>query len=462
MRVLLVVYDNGAFVHSFPQGTAYVAAALRNAGHEVSIWSQDVHHWPDEQLTTHLDENDFDVVGIGIVAGYYQYKRMLGLARAVNAARKRPYFILGGYGPTPEPEYFLKITQADAVVLGEGEETAVDLLEALEKKTPLTDVLGIAFREEDKITVNPRRALANDLTAIIWPAYDLFPMSYYRLMRFPHMEPTEFSMVVLSGRGCTFKCTFCYRMDTGYRPRDYDSIFDEVEYLQKTYQITHIDFCDDLLMSSKVHATEFCDAVMRRGIKFKWSCNGRLNYVTADVLDLMKRAGCTFINYGIESVDNTVLKNMKKGLRYEQIINGVELTLASGISPGLNIIWGNIGDTLETLDRSVEFLLKYDDHAQMRTIRPVTPYPGSPLYYDAIEKGLLKDVADFYENKHLNSDLLAVNFTDLSDEDFHAALYHANMRLTEKYFEVRQANVERTMRRLYMENDVTFRGFRHT
>lgn len=462
MRVLLVVYDNGAYVHSFPQGTAYVAAALRNAGHEIVIWSQDIYHWPDEALTEYLDQNHFDVVGIGIVAGYYQYTRMLGLARAVNNARQRPFFVLGGYGPTPEPEYFLKITQADAVVMGEGEGTAVELLAALQDNKPIKDVPGIAFRDGDSVTVNPRRELISDLTGIIWPAYDLFDMNYYRLLRFPHMEPTEFSMVVLSGRGCTFKCTFCYRMDTGYRPRDFDNVVDEVEYLQKTYNISHIDFCDDLLMSSKQRTIEFCETVQRRGVKFKWSCNGRLNYVTAEILDLMKKSGCTFINYGIESVDNTVLKNMKKGLRYDQIISGVELTLAAGISPGLNIIWGNIGDTLETLERSVDFLLTYDDHAQMRTIRPVTPYPGSPLYYDAIARGLLKDVADFYENKHLNSDLLAVNFTDLSDEEFHAALYRANMRLTEKYFEVRKENVERTMRRLYMEKDATFRGFRHT
>ena len=67
--------------------------------------------------------------------------------------------------------------------------------------------------------------------------------------------------------------------------------------------------------------------------------------------------------------------------------------------------------------KGVEFLLKYDDGAQMRTIRPVTPYPGSPLYYYAIEKGLIKDCEDFYENKHLNSDLMAVNFTKLNDEE---------------------------------------------
>lgn len=120
-----------------------------------------------------------------------------------------------------------------------------------------------------------------------------------------------------------------------------------------------------------------------------------------------------FINYGIESMDEKALRVMNKALTTKQIIAGIENTLAVGISPGYNIIFGNIGETAESLKLGVEFLLKYDDHSQLRTIRPVTPYPGSPLYYYAIENGLLKDCEDFYENKHINSDLLTINFTDL-------------------------------------------------
>jgi radical SAM superfamily enzyme YgiQ (UPF0313 family) len=153
---------------------------------------------------------------------------------------------------------------------------------------------------------------------------------------------------------------------------------------------------------------------------------------------------------------------MKKNLTTEQVIRGIEATLKAGISPGYNIIFGNIGDSRETLNKGVEFLLKYDDGAQMRTIRPVTPYPGSPLYYDAIEKGLLKNCADFYENKHVNSDLLAVNFTDMSDEEFHRCLHDANSRLLTNYFENKRAAVIDQSRKLYLEKDTGFRGFRQS
>ena len=178
----------------------------------------------------------------------------------------------------------------------------------------------------------------------------------------------------------------------------------------------------------------------------------------------MKDAGCVFINYGIESMDQTVLNNMKKGLTPRMITQGVEATLKAGISPGLNFIFGNIGDNKETLKKAVDFMIKYDDFSQKRTIRPVTPYPGSPLYYDAIEKGLLdKDnpAEDFYEKKHLNSDLICCNFTELSDEEFYECLRWANNALMQNYYDKQKESTLKQIDYLYKEKDATFRGFRH-
>jgi radical SAM superfamily enzyme YgiQ (UPF0313 family) len=159
-------------------------------------------------------------------------------------------------------------------------------------------------------------------------------------------------------------------------------------------------------------------------------------------------------------MDDTVLKNMRKGLRIKQVIKGIETTLDARISPGLNIIWGNIGDNKETLNKGVEFLLKYDDCAQLRTIRPVTPYPGSPLYHYAIEQGLLKDCEDFYENKHKNSDLVTVNFTDMSDDEFHKCLLEANTRLLTNYYQKKMNSSIKQTKELYLKRDASFRGYR--
>jgi radical SAM superfamily enzyme YgiQ (UPF0313 family) len=125
-----------------------------------------------------------------------------------------------------------------------------------------------------------------------------------------------------------------------------------------------------------------------------------------------------------------------------------------------NIIFGNLGDTRETLRKSLDFLHKYNDYGQIRAIRPVTPYPGSPLYDLAIQKGLLKGPADFYE-KHKNLELLTVNFTDIPDDEFHQLLFEANKEIIKKYYAHVQEQQIEYFRKVYFKKEFSFRGVRH-
>lgn len=462
MKILLIVYDNDSYIHWFPQGTAYIASVLIKAGYSVEIYNQDQNHYTEEHLTDYLDKKKFDVVGVGIIAGYYQFKKLLSISNAINNSKQRPFFILGGHGPSPEPEYFLIKTKADMVVIGEGEETCIEVMDALSNNKTFNTIKGIAFRDGTKTHINERRQLIEDLDKIPFPAYELFPIEYYRLLRMPHAENSDFIMPLLSGRGCPFKCTFCYRIDEGFRLRSNESIIEEIKMLKKDYGITYIAFSDELLMSSEMRTISLCEDFINEKLNIKWDCNGRLNYAKPEILNLMKKAGCVFINYGIEAMDDAVLQKMNKGLNTRQILKGIEATLNANISPGFNILFGNIGDTIETLNKGVEFLLKYDNGAQMRTIRPVTPYPGSPLYYYAIEKGLIINCADFYEKKHINSDLMSINFTQLSDEEFYNALFEANKKLLDHYFSRRNRLIVDQAKNLYFLRNASFRGFRQT
>jgi len=117
MRVLLIAYDNDSYIHSFPLGLAYIATALKNAGHEVVIYNQDQYHYPESHLVDYLKKNRFDVIGVGIVAGYYPYRKLLKISEAIQSVTNRPFYMIGGHGPSPEPEYFLKKTGADVVVV---------------------------------------------------------------------------------------------------------------------------------------------------------------------------------------------------------------------------------------------------------------------------------------------------------------------------------------------------------
>lgn len=466
MKILMIVYDNESYISQFPIGLGYLASAFRNAGHNIEVWQQDIYHYPDSELTTLLDNNNYDCVLISIIGGYYQHKKLISLSNAINASKNRCNFkyMIGGHGPASAPEYFMKISNADFIGIGEGEITMVELLDAIEKHNkPYSEILGIAYKDKNgNCKINERRPLIQNIDTIAMPAYNLFNMEHYALLRMPNIKGNERCMPMLSGRGCTFACNFCYRLDKGFRPRSAESIIEEIEYLKKNWNIKYIAFFDELLMSSKERTVELCQAFIDAKLNIKWDCNGRLNYADIPTLEKMKEAGCVFINYGIESLDNETLKVMHKGLTRDMIIKGVENTLKVGISPGLNLIYGNINEPLSAIDDAVEFLLKYDDHAQLRTLRPVTPYPGSELFDIAVEKGLVNDAEDFYINKHTNSDLIAVNFTKYTDEEIYEALYRANTKLIDRYIDNQKEKMHNTCKKLYLQKDASFRGFRQT
>lgn len=459
-NILFISYDNDSYIHYFPIGIAYLASVLKNLGHTVTIYNQDVYHYTEEQLKHYIESNSFDIVGIGMVAGYYQYNKILDISKAINSCNNRNKFIylLGGHLVSAAPEYFLEKTQADIATIGEAEETIKDIVEFKDRKT----IDGIAYREKNKYFVTNKRGPILDLDSISRPLYELFPIDYYKLQRFPEIKNSQFSMSMVTGRGCNYHCTFCYRTSKGYRLKSIQNIVDELLFLKKTYDISYIDFADDLTMASKQRMVELCEAFLKNDLNIQWRCEGRLNYLDLELLNIMKKAGCVFINYGIESLNEDVLKHIKKGLNKDIIIKGIELTISAKMHPGLNFMWGNIGDNVDTLNEMVDFLMKYDTGSQIRTLRPVTPYPGCELFETALKLGKVKDVRDFYENKHKNSDLFTINFMDIDTETAYKALYEANTRLLKYYYNNKLNSNSNALKNLYFKKDVDFRGFRHT
>lgn len=438
-KILLISYDNGSHIPFFPQNLFHLYGALKLAKHQVGMWFPDVHHGKPKDLTRLLDNAGFDIVAFGFVAGYYQYRVAKELAKAINLSRnrKRFRFVVGGHGPAAAPEFFMEKLGCDIVVVGDGEDTGwVDLPGGVYNAKPC---------ESDASPIG---------------CYRDFPLDIYRLIRWPTSNRTDFCFPILSSRGCRWHCSFCYRMRSGFHERAVEAIIDEIRYLHEQIQINHFQFSDELLMSSEKRTEEICESILKLPFRIKWDCNGRLNYAKKQTLELMKKSGCEYVNYGIESLSQSMLNGMRKGLNVEQIINGVEATLQAQLSPGLNLIWGFPGDTIENLNKAVKFISKYDPCHELRTIRPVTPYPGCELYKLAIENGLLAGPEDFYENKHKNSDLVSVNFTDIPTEEMHKALYRANRDLYVAY-QVKRANrLDAQMQGLYFQGGTDFRGYR--
>jgi len=465
-KVLFIVYDNGSKNNEFPLATAYLSSVLRNAGYVVTIYNSDIYHYSDQHLTDYLDKNQFDFVMLSFIGGYWQYKQFVRISSSVNKSinRKNFYYIIGGHGPSPDPEFFLRKGNVDFICIGEGERTILELCSVLENHNPhkLPEINGIAYLKENKLITTKQRDLIQDLDSIPFPSWDLFPIEHYASLSYPNSRKTDRTMSVLSTRGCIFKCTFCYRIFDNIRYRSPKNVVDEIQHLKDKYRISYIIFADELFMGVPKRTVEMCNAFINANLDIHFSCDGRLNFAKPELLSLMKKAGCVYITYGIESFDNTVLKNMNKNLTTDVIDKGLSETVKAGITPGVNVIFGNIGDNLKILKKGVNLILKYTDLSEMRTIRPVTPYPGCDLFYRAIREGKIKDVEDFYENKHKNSDLLSVNFTTLTDEQFNKALYDSNSTLINTYFEKQKKSYDTVMKKIYFDGDSSFRGFRQT
>lgn len=256
-------------------------------------------------------------------------------------------------------------------------------------------------------------------------------------------------------------CSFCYRMTKGFQPRPVEDVMVDITILHQVLGVTHFQFADELLMSSKARSVAFAEAISALPFKIKWDCNGRLNHATPEVLKLMKRSGCNYINFGVEAMSDKVLAGMNKKLTVDTIIAGTEATIEAGITPGLNLMWGNIGDDEDTLQEAVKFLLKYDGIAELRTIRPVTPYPGCELFSKAVELGLLNDAEDFYVNKHTNSDLFSVSFMeDFTPEEANQELARANDRLVSAYYMRCATAASARAKAFYSGQEKNFRGWR--
>lgn len=462
MRILFVIYDNDSQINDFPLGVAYLISMLNKNGYkDITVYNQDIYHYPEEHLTHFLDKNHFDIAGVGTIGGYYQYKKLRSICKAINNSKDRPLVVLGGHGPSPEPEYFMRVTKSDFTVIGEGEIPLINLLKQISGAKKYNEVKGIAYWDNNKVIINEREKPIKDLESIPLPAYEYFPIEAYAVYRPAGTVGSVRTMPVLTCRGCMYKCNFCYRMEKGYRMRTIDSIIEEIKQLQRDYFISFIRFRDELLMATEERVTQLCERLLREKIKIQFDCNGRLNTAKPDVIRLMKKAGCVYINYGIESLDQNVLNLMNKHQTVEEIIGGIKATVDAGINPGFNILFNNIGDNAETLKKGVDFLLKYNTYSEIRTVKPVTPYPGSDLYYYAIDKGLLSGPEDFYEKKHLNSDLLAVNFTGMTDKEVYKLLYDCNKILLDDHYEHLKTMAIDAHRRLYFEKDCSFRGVRH-
>jgi len=376
--------------------------------------------------------------------------------------------VLGGHGPSPIAKYVLRKTNVDIITIGEAEKSIVEIVkEKINRTCNLRSINGIAWRNNEEIFINNREDPISVLDDIPFPLWDCFPIDKYKKnVKIFEQPEQEYSLAAISTRGCINRCNFCYRMEDSIRLRSVNNFVLELKELNDRYQINNFIFSDEMFVLNKKRLIEFEKELNKNNLDIHFSCDARVDKIDNEIVTILKRCGCVFVNFGLESTDDRVLKLMNKNTTLEMNKRAVELILSvGGIGMGLNFLWGNIGDTEKSLFENVKFLNKYNTYKQIRTIRPPTPYPGSELYYIAIRNGLLNGAEDFF-NKFKNSDLYMVNFTDIPIKRYYELLFEANKELILDHYantsnDMKSANdLIKQFENLYFNGNIEFRGAR--
>ncbi|MFZ5803181.1 MAG: B12-binding domain-containing radical SAM protein [Candidatus Omnitrophota bacterium] len=396
-RVLIVAPPYRLSPTIFPLGLMYIAAVLQKAGHQVDLIDMDVINLSEAEFTKQLRERDYDYLCTGGMITTWNFLRFA--CDYAKTVKPQATVIVGGGIITSTPQSFLSVSKADIGVIGEGEETVLDILDAIENRKFLGTVPGIVYREGGRIVETPKRAAIQDLDSIPFPAWDLFNVRdvYSRFPSHHSLFHAKRIGTIYTTRGCPFQCTFCYT-EKKVRQRSVGNVIEEIKEMKSRYGIRHIKIADDLFVVRKERTIEFCEAVIREKLNISWSATGRCNIVEPKFLAIMKKAGCTFLGLGIESGSGPVLKAMKKNQTPQQIVEAVKMVQAAGITPGGTFILGMPGETHETVRETVALykeINKYRTHVNRFFF--ATPYPGTPLYEHLRSQNKIQNEIEFFK-----------------------------------------------------------------
>jgi radical SAM superfamily enzyme YgiQ (UPF0313 family) len=377
-----------------PLGLGTIAAHLRREGFDATLVNLSAWSWP--KVARYLEEARADLVGISAFTfNRHEAMRVAALARDANPAA---LVVAGGPHATHLPEPLLAAYPAvDLVVRGEGEETFLDLARQVAAGRPargagaaatLATIPGITWRDGARLCANPDRAVIADLDRLPHPAADPAIVGIE--------ADSQFEFIITS-RGCPAACTFCSSPEfwgRGLRFRSAAHMIDEVRLLRERHGVVYVSVRDDTFTVNKRRVIDFCRGLIEAKIDLLWDCQSRVNIVDEERLVWMRRAGCTHIQYGVESGSPRMLTRLNKGIRLEEIRAAAAVTRRVGLGLSIYLITGIDSENDDDLDSTLRLIEEIRPHDGL--VSPLTVYPGTGLYEEAKRKFGLGD--DYWVN----------------------------------------------------------------
>lgn len=447
------------YFNKVPFGLASIAAVLRKNGHNCLIFDGEfglIKQSASQDETITIDFNaylaniegdsqlwkttwnnisrlirDFQPTIIGITIPTAKYSIAVKIADHIKKEFPQIITVAGGPHPTILPLEMIKEPSLDIVVKKEGEYTFLELVDALEKKMPLQNILGIVYKKDGTVHENPDRAYIEDLDALPFPAWDLT----YQWEK----HPADSFGTIFTSRGCPFQCIYCASnkiWSRSVRFMSADRVVEEIKHTANTFKVDEFRFNDDNFILKKDRAVQICEKIIQAKLNIRWMCEIRANLCTPDLLKLMKKAGCYQVNVGVESGNPESLKYIKKGITVDQIISAFATIRKHKIKSTAYFMIGFPHETHDQINDTIRLMKKIKCDSPCWSI--VTPYPGTELYDEVVQAGLLAPKQKWSYFFHHSSKM------HISKKLSHEELMNINDKIQH------QIDVDRQKKRLYL------------
>ncbi len=380
-----------------PLGILSLAAFVRRESDaHVDVFDLTFCKKPFDYLREGLSARRYDVVGLSVMTSMLRdAERASAIARQTNP---QALIVWGGPHPTVLPEDTLTLSLVDAVAVGEGEET---LLELVRRGGDPSSVAGMWHKAPDReIVRNPPRPFIQDIASLPWPARDLVDMKTYARAWYSltAADPTLLGTSVITSRGCPYVCTYCQPtlrqlFGAKVRRRSVDDVLGELVHLKEACGLNAFMFEDDTFIIHRPWVLEFSARLQEMNLGFRWGCNVRADLVTAELLQAMAGAGLVQINMGIESGTQRILDQIyDKRITVEDVRQAVKVAKGLNLKVGGYFMIGAPTETREEIERTIRFAarLPIDEAAFNIT----TPLPGTRLWEQTCDL-VGGDIAEF-------------------------------------------------------------------
>ncbi|MFA6224307.1 MAG: radical SAM protein [Desulfomonilaceae bacterium] len=424
-----IVLVSRPIAYTFPLSYAYLAGYLLQQGEDVRIVFK---RNDNADLIRQIMEMDPLLVGFGSL--YPELREVAHLIDLLDKAGRRFPTVIGGQMVSPIPEFAVEISGADFGVIGEGEIILSDLVRSLREGNDSSDLPGLVIRNGKEIVSNGPGPYIQDLAQLPPVPYELFPVNeWLRVGKWyslnypqPHWRHQDRVINVHGGRGCPYRCNFCYHHSVPrYRP--IPQMLDEAQLGLERFNANMLYFSDDLVLATPSRALQLVNGLRQLGKSVDYSVSTRfdiLNRLDDNLLEAMRETGCRIMGLGIESGSDRILKLIGKNCTSTEILHNLGRLKRVGILPTVSIMVGQFTETVEDVEASIKLMIESirDNPNIQYAFTITTPFPGSPLYEYILKNGLVKNNHDFYEryfsgDGHWN---MVVNLSKMTNEEVFA------------------------------------------